>query len=88
MPVLAPIARRVATRGSLRQPPTSSAAPTPEQTTSSASSPAPTGSLAQTGADATGWLLAGAGVLIAAGGGALFAVRRRRNAVEDDQTTG
>lgn len=70
------------------QPPTSSAAPTPEQTTSSTSSPAPTGSLAQTGADATGWLLAGAGVLIAAGGGALFAVRRRRNAVEDDQTTG
>lgn len=72
------------------QPPTSSAAPTPtpEQTTSSTSSPAPTGSLAQTGADATGWLLAGAGVLLVAGGGALFAVRRRSNAAEDDQTTG
>lgn len=68
------------------QPPTSSA--TPEQTTSSTSSPAPTGVLAQTGADATGWLLAGAGVLLAAGGGALLAVRRRRNAVEDDQITG
>ncbi|MFG2978846.1 SpaA isopeptide-forming pilin-related protein [Streptomyces sp. NPDC048331] len=70
------------------QPPTSSAAPTPEQTTSSTSSPAPTGSLAQTGADATGWLLPGAGVLIAAGGGALIAVRRRRDADQDDQTTG
>lgn len=70
------------------QPPTSSAAPTPEQTTSGTSSPAPTGSLAQTGADATGWLLAGAGVLLVAGGGALFAVRRRSNAAEDDQTTG
>ncbi|WP_434596540.1 SpaA isopeptide-forming pilin-related protein [Streptomyces sp. A5-4] len=69
------------------QPPTSSAAPTPEQTTSSTSSSAPTGSLAQTGADATGWLLAGAGVLLAAGGGALFAVRRRRNTAEDDQPT-
>ncbi|WP_371589075.1 MSCRAMM family protein [Streptomyces virginiae] len=69
-------------------PPTSSAAPAPEQTTSSTSSPAPTGSLAQTGADATGWLLAGAGVLVAAGGGALIAVRRRRDADQDDQTTG
>ncbi|MCX5278390.1 MULTISPECIES: SpaA isopeptide-forming pilin-related protein [Streptomyces] len=70
------------------QPPTSFAAPTPEETTSSTSSPAPTGSLARTGADATGWLLAGAGLLVAAGGGALLAVRRRRDAVEDDQTTG
>ncbi|MFF5491366.1 SpaA isopeptide-forming pilin-related protein [Streptomyces virginiae] len=70
------------------QPPTStSAAPVPDQTTSSTSSPAPTGSLAQTGADATGWLLAGAGVLLAAGSGALFAVRRRRNTAEDDATT-
>ncbi|WP_406186187.1 collagen binding domain-containing protein [Streptomyces sp. NBC_01006] len=64
-----------------------SAGPTPDQTTSSTSSPAPTGSLAQTGADATGWLLAGAGVLLAAGSGALFAVRRRRNSVEDDDAT-
>ncbi|MFC6136553.1 MULTISPECIES: MSCRAMM family protein [Streptomyces] len=72
------------------QPSTStstSAAPVPDQTTSSTSSPAPTGSLAQTGADATGWLLAGAGVLLAAGSGALFAVRRRRNTAEDDATT-
>ncbi|MEU5148774.1 SpaA isopeptide-forming pilin-related protein [Streptomyces yangpuensis] len=64
-----------------------SAAPTPEQTTSSTSSPVPTGYLAQTGADAPGWLLAGAGVLLAAGGGALFAVRRSRSAAEDDQPT-
>ncbi|MFA7764850.1 SpaA isopeptide-forming pilin-related protein [Streptomyces sp. NRRL S-448] len=64
-----------------------SAAPTPDQTTSSTTSPAPTGSLAQTGAEATGWLLAGAGVLLAAGGGAVFAVRRRRDAAKDDAAT-
>ncbi|WP_406511054.1 SpaA isopeptide-forming pilin-related protein [Streptomyces sp. NBC_00161] len=66
--------------------PHTSAAPTPEQTTSSTSSPAPMGSLAQTGAEDTGWLLAGAGVLLAAGGGALFAVSRRRDAAEGDQS--
>ncbi|MFE9801546.1 collagen binding domain-containing protein [Streptomyces goshikiensis] len=64
-----------------------SAAPTPDQTTSSTTSPAPTGSLAQTGAEATGWLLAGAGVLLAAGGAAVFAVRRRRDAAKDDAAT-
>ncbi|MFJ5546727.1 SpaA isopeptide-forming pilin-related protein [Streptomyces sp. NPDC093225] len=61
-----------------------SAAPASTQTTSSTSSPSPTGSLAQTGADSTGWLLAGAGVLLAAGGGALFAVRRHRNMAEEE----
>ncbi|MFI0776214.1 SpaA isopeptide-forming pilin-related protein [Streptomyces sp. NPDC021212] len=35
------------------------------------------GSLAHTGADATPWLIGGAGVLIAAGGGALVMARRR-----------
>lgn len=60
------------------QPPASEQ-PTPETTTSSTSSPAPTGSLAQTGSGSTGWLLAGAGALIAAGGTAVFALRRRRN---------
>ncbi|MGA5200547.1 SpaA isopeptide-forming pilin-related protein [Streptomyces variegatus] len=39
---------------------------------------APAGSLAHTGADATPWLIGGAGVLIAAGGGALAMARRRR----------
>ncbi|MBC9723779.1 collagen binding domain-containing protein [Streptomyces sp. TRM68367] len=39
---------------------------------------APTGSLAHTGADATPWLVGGAGVLVAAGGGALAMARRRR----------
>ncbi|WP_119582236.1 SpaA isopeptide-forming pilin-related protein [Streptomyces europaeiscabiei] len=50
---------------------------------------APTGSLAHTGADATPWLIGGAGVLIAAGGGALFAARRRRadNSIDDGSTT-
>ncbi|MFJ7589509.1 collagen binding domain-containing protein [Streptomyces sp. NPDC097617] len=60
------------------QPPVSEK-PTPEESTSSTSSPAPNGSLAQTGAGSTGWLLAGAGALIAAGGAAVFALRRRRN---------
>ncbi|MFE7810752.1 collagen binding domain-containing protein [Streptomyces sp. NPDC057433] len=36
----------------------------------------PTGSLAHTGADATPWLIGGAAVLIAAGGGALAVARR------------
>ncbi|NEC67042.1 SpaA isopeptide-forming pilin-related protein [Streptomyces sp. SID9727] len=51
--------------------------------TSSTTAPAPEGALAHTGADATPWLIGGAGILIAAGGGALFAVRRRRT---DDPT--
>ncbi|ROQ70204.1 LPXTG-motif cell wall-anchored protein [Streptomyces sp. 840.1] len=52
--------------------------PTTDETASSTAAPTPAGSLAHTGADATPWLIGGAGVLIAAGGGALFAVRRRR----------
>ncbi|MFF2189716.1 hypothetical protein [Streptomyces sp. NPDC058155] len=39
---------------------------------------APAGSLAHTGSDATVWLLGGAGLLVAAGGGTLIAVRQRR----------
>ncbi|MFJ6934624.1 SpaA isopeptide-forming pilin-related protein [Streptomyces globosus] len=61
-----------------------SATPRPTETASSTSSPTPKGSLAQTGADSTSWLLAGAGLLISAGGGALFALRRRQGD-EDDQ---
>ncbi|MFJ5045526.1 collagen binding domain-containing protein [Streptomyces anulatus] len=52
--------------------------PTTHETASSTPAPAPAGSLAHTGADATPWLIGGAGVLVAAGGGALFAARRRR----------
>jgi LPXTG-motif cell wall-anchored protein len=63
--------------------PSASATPTTDETASSTAAPAPAGSLAHTGADATPWLIGGAGVLIAAGGGALFAVRRRRT---DDST--
>ncbi|MFL0025965.1 SpaA isopeptide-forming pilin-related protein [Streptomyces sp. NBUL23] len=51
--------------------------PTTHETTSSTAAPAPAGSLAHTGADATPWLIGGTGVLIAIGGGALFAARRR-----------
>ncbi|MFD7862206.1 SpaA isopeptide-forming pilin-related protein [Streptomyces sp. NPDC059783] len=65
--------------------PTPSASQTPaaDEATSSTAAPAPEGALAHTGADATPWLIGGAGVLIAAGGGALFAARRRRT---DDPT--
>ncbi|MEV3951748.1 SpaA isopeptide-forming pilin-related protein [Streptomyces halstedii] len=52
--------------------------PTTHETASSTAAPAPAGSLAHTGADATPWMIGGAGVLVAAGGGALFAARRRR----------
>ncbi|MEW1632674.1 SpaA isopeptide-forming pilin-related protein [Streptomyces sp. NPDC093801] len=65
-----------------------SAAPRPTETASSTASPAPKGSLAQTGADPTSWLLAGAGLLISAGGGALLALRRRREANQDSQPNG
>ncbi|MEU2146017.1 MULTISPECIES: MSCRAMM family protein [Streptomyces albovinaceus subgroup] len=51
--------------------------PTSDETASSTAAPTPAGSLAHTGADATPWMIGGAGVLIAAGGGALFAARRR-----------
>ncbi|MEE4495059.1 SpaA isopeptide-forming pilin-related protein [Streptomyces sp. BE230] len=57
--------------------------PTTDETASSTAAPAPAGSLAHTGADATPWMIGGAGVLIAVGGGALFAARRRRT---DDST--
>ncbi|MBC9719244.1 LPXTG cell wall anchor domain-containing protein [Streptomyces sp. TRM66268-LWL] len=58
--------------------PSDSATPTSDETASSTAAPAPEGSLAHTGADATPWLLGGAGLLIAAGGGALAVARRRR----------
>ncbi|MCX5059060.1 MULTISPECIES: SpaA isopeptide-forming pilin-related protein [Streptomyces] len=69
--------------------PSASGTPTSDETASSTAAPTPAGSLAHTGADATPWLIGGAGVLIAAGGGALFAARRRRadNATDDGSTT-
>ncbi|MEV5979610.1 SpaA isopeptide-forming pilin-related protein [Streptomyces sp. NPDC052114] len=62
--------------------------PASEATASSTTAPEPDGSLAHTGADATPWLLGGAGLLLAAGGGALLAARRRRtdDADNDDST--
>ncbi|MEV6007318.1 SpaA isopeptide-forming pilin-related protein [Streptomyces sp. NPDC051976] len=47
----------------------------------------PTGSLAHTGADATPWLIGGAGVLIAAGGGAFLLARRSRTDTRADDST-
>ncbi|MFF7899684.1 collagen binding domain-containing protein [Streptomyces sp. NPDC088817] len=58
--------------------------PTTDKTASSTSAPVPNGSLAHTGADATPWLLGGAGLLLVAGGGAVVAVRRRRTDDSDD----
>ncbi|WP_432012669.1 SpaA isopeptide-forming pilin-related protein [Streptomyces cucumeris] len=48
---------------------------------------APTGSLAHTGADATPWLISGAALLIAAGGGALVLARRARTDSPTDDST-
>ncbi|WP_030614363.1 SpaA isopeptide-forming pilin-related protein [Streptomyces fulvoviolaceus] len=68
--------------------PSASGTPTSDETASSTVAPAPAGSLAHTGADATPWLIGGAGVLIAAGGGALFVARRRPtdNSTDDGST--
>jgi uncharacterized surface anchored protein len=59
-------------------PASASDTPATDETTSSTAAPAPEGALAHTGADATPWLLGGAGLLIAAGGGTLIAIRRCR----------
>ena len=68
--------------------PAQSASGTP--TSNETASLAPSSSLAHTGADATPWLIGGAGVLIVAGGGALFAARRRRmdNSTDDGSSAG
>ncbi|MEU2131805.1 SpaA isopeptide-forming pilin-related protein [Streptomyces sp. NPDC018352] len=65
--------------------PSVSGSDTPDSNSAAAATPvgnstpkAPTGSLAHTGADATPWLIGGAAVLIAAGGGALAMARRSR----------
>ncbi|MFE7889254.1 SpaA isopeptide-forming pilin-related protein [Streptomyces sp. NPDC057412] len=65
-----------------------SGAPTVDETASSTAAPAPAGSLAHTGAEATPWLIGGAGALIVVGGGTLIAARRRRtdNSTDDDST--
>lgn len=64
--------------------PSASGAPTADETASSTAAPAPEGSLAHTGADATPWLIGGAGLLVAAGGGALIAARRRTDDSSDE----
>ncbi|MCV2463950.1 SpaA isopeptide-forming pilin-related protein [Streptomyces sp. ICN988] len=62
--------------------------PTADETAPSTAVPAPAGSLAHTGADATPWLIGGAAALTAAGAGALVLARRRRtdNASDDGST--
>ena len=56
--------------------------------TESASPKDPSGSLAHTGADATPWLLGGAGLLLAGGTGAVVAARRRKDSEpEPDENT-
>ncbi|MET8683655.1 SpaA isopeptide-forming pilin-related protein [Streptomyces sp. NPDC004732] len=63
--------------------PSASGSPSADETASSTAAPAPEGSLAHTGADATPWLIGGAGLLLAAGGGALIAARRRADESND-----
>ncbi|MFJ8982776.1 SpaA isopeptide-forming pilin-related protein [Streptomyces sp. NPDC102282] len=67
--------------------PLASATDTPatDETAPSIAAPTRAGSLAHTGADATPWMIGGAGVLIAAGGGALFTARRRRTNDSTDE---
>ncbi|MFC8868024.1 collagen binding domain-containing protein [Streptomyces sp. NPDC057148] len=82
--------------GTDRATPSASDSDTPETDTSAiAATPVgdstlktPTGSLAHTGADATPWLIGGAAVLIAAGGGALAVARRSRTDSHTEDNTG
>ncbi|MFF9045247.1 SpaA isopeptide-forming pilin-related protein [Streptomyces parvulus] len=82
--------------GTDRATPSASDSDTPETDTSTiAATPVgdstpktPTGSLAHTGADATLWLIGGAAVLIAAGGGALAVARRNRTDSHTGDNTG
>nr|WTC07104.1 SpaA isopeptide-forming pilin-related protein [Streptomyces anthocyanicus] len=82
--------------GTDRATPSASDSDTPETDTSAiAATPVgdstpktPTSSLAHTGADATLWLIGGAAVLIAAGGGALAVARRSRTDSHTDDSTG
>ncbi|MEU3089196.1 MULTISPECIES: collagen binding domain-containing protein [Streptomyces] len=82
--------------GTDRATPSASDSDTPETDTSAiAATPVgdstpktPTGSLAHTGADATLWLIGGAAVLIAAGGGALAVARRSRTDSHTEDNTG
>ncbi|QQC92750.1 SpaA isopeptide-forming pilin-related protein [Streptomyces alfalfae] len=82
--------------GTGRATPSASDSDTPEPGSSTmAATPAgdstpktPTASLAHTGADATPWLIGGAAVLIAAGGGALAVTRRSRSNRHTEDSTG
>ena len=70
---------------------TTTTVPAADATTEDTAPQAPAGSLAHTGADATVWILGGAGLLLAGGIGAVAATRRRTNPEpepERDETTG
>ncbi|MGW3692381.1 SpaA isopeptide-forming pilin-related protein [Streptomyces sp. NPDC005149] len=68
-------------------PDAESSAPAAANPVGDATSKAPVGSLAHTGADATPWLIGGAGVLIVVGGGVLVMARRRRADESTDEST-
>ncbi|GAA3501365.1 SpaA isopeptide-forming pilin-related protein [Streptomyces prasinosporus] len=94
-PTAAPSSPGKPNSGTDRATPSASDSDTPETDTSAiAATPVgdstpktPTGSLAHTGADASLWLIAGAAVLIAAGGGALAGARRSRTDSHTEDNT-
>lgn len=65
--------------------PSTTSALVPDDSTPNSSTPE--GSLAHTGADSNTWILAAGGALVAAGGTALVALRRRKNADNERQIT-
>lgn len=80
------------TSGTSGGTPPAEASPTPDTDSSSVAaapvgSSTPTGALARTGADATPWLIGGAAVLIAVGGGSLLLARRNGPSIRADRST-
>ncbi|MFI9039859.1 collagen binding domain-containing protein [Streptomyces sp. NPDC053726] len=95
-PTHTPSAPGTPSSGSGETTPTAPATGTPDADSSTpaaatpvgdSTSKAPVGSLARTGADATPWLIGGAGVLIVVGGGVLAMARRRRADESTDDST-
>ncbi|MFH0245888.1 collagen binding domain-containing protein [Streptomyces sp. HK10] len=65
-------------------PPATTPPPAPTPPSAAPQPPAPTAELAHTGAASTTWLIGAVGVLVAAGGGAVWAGSRRRHAHTPD----
>ncbi|MFD7320627.1 collagen binding domain-containing protein [Streptomyces sp. NPDC059875] len=83
------------TSGASKATPTDSVTPDADSSTApaadatgNATPKAPAGSLAHTGADATPWILGGAGLLVAAGIGAVVAARRRAASETEQDSNG